>query len=270
MKKQIEISKLMDDYADDEFDLGAESAADEKAVRSRVMARVKPKRSIKFGTKTVLIAAAIAVSVLTAAVLPYGIIRGQNGTRFEFYETGLVDIKYPEAKSEVVPYAVENDRIYFTANDQRIDITDIVESGENYYYKYTSEDTNGKEYVCIVAIGGSAENIMYGEMIIEPKAHGQSAAYFSEDFEPFCYFKNGEIISVDTPEKRAECTHYPYRSINDPHYIAFSYQYSLWYDDITAGREIDVSKAISTSSFESEYTDWVYPEDWTGERVEEE
>ena len=45
MKKQIEISKLMDSYTDDEFNIEGTESAGLQEVRSKVMEQVKNKRS---------------------------------------------------------------------------------------------------------------------------------------------------------------------------------------------------------------------------------
>lgn len=271
-RQQIEISKLMNSYIDDEFYIEGEAAASVKAVKNRVMEQVKPKKRLKLGTKAIMIAAAVAVAgIMTAAVLPYGILQTQNGTRFEFFEYEA-DIKTPgielDAEQEIEPYTMENGRVYFTADSQHIDVTDYIERGENYYYQYTDEDNLGNKYICIVAVGGDIDNIAYGEIAYQDKPNGLWAAYFNGGCKVYCYYKDGEVIIVDSEEKRAEATSYPYRNIEKPCLLAFEHQMNIWGSAIAAGKSVDVSHTVSTKDFEGKYTGWLYPEGWSGERPE--
>lgn len=271
-RQQIEISKLMNSYIDDEFNIEGEAAASVKAVKNRVMEQVKPKKRLKLGTKAIMIAAAVAVAgIMTAAALPYGILQSQNGTWFEFFEHEA-DIKTPgielDADQEIEPYTLENGRVYFTADSQYIDITDYIERGENYYYQYTDEDNQGDKYICVVAVGGDTDDLAYGEIAYQAKPHGLAASYFSGGCEAYCYYKDGEVIIVDSEEKKAEATSYPYRNIEYPCLLAFDHQMDIWRSDIHAGKSVDVSDTVSAKDFEIQYTGWIYPEGWRGERPE--
>lgn len=271
-RQQIEISKLMNSYIDDEFYIEGEAAASVKAVKNRVMEQVKPKKRLKLGTKAIMIAAAVAVAgIMTAAVLPYGILQSQNGTRFEFFEYDA-DIKTPGidlvADMEIEPYTMENGRVYFTADSQYIDITDYIESGENYYYQYADEDNLGNKYICIVAVGGDIDDLIYGEIAYQDKPNGLAAAYLNRGCEVYCYYKDGEVIIVDSEEKKAEAISYPYRNIEKPCWLAFKNQMDIWKSDIDAGKSVDVSDTVSAKDFEIQYTGWIYPEGWSGERPE--
>ena len=56
MKKQIEISKLMDSYTDDEFNIEGTESAGLQEVRSKVMEQVKNKKPLKLSKKLLIIA----------------------------------------------------------------------------------------------------------------------------------------------------------------------------------------------------------------------
>lgn len=268
-RQQIEISKLMNSYIDDEFNIEGKAAANVRAVKNRVMEQVGSKKHLKLGRKTIMIAAAAAVAgIMTAAVLPYGILQGQSGmVQFEFYEKKS-DIKNLEVYSEEKPYTLENGKVYFTADSQHIDITDYIEKGENYYYQYTDEDNQGDKYIRILAVGGDIDDLAYGEIVCQDKLHGLAAAYFIGGSEPYCYYKDGEVIMVDSEEKRAECTSYPYRCIKSPCLLEFEYHENVWERENFEGKDIDVSEADRTRVFESELGRWMYPEGWSGERPE--
>lgn len=274
--QKIEISKLMDNYTDEEFFLEGNSAASARAVTDRVMKQAATKRNLKLRPKVLIIAATVAVTglLITAAAMPYGFIESVTGSKYEFHNNG-VDIKAPgidfDAEFENKPYTAEDGRIYFTADGQNTDITDYLQRGENYYYKYTETDTQGVDYDIILAVGGNIEDPSYGEMIFQRKERSffspMSAAQFNNSGDVYCYYKDGQVIIVDTPEKREESTSYPHRSLNYTCLAEFEHQMELWKQDVLNGREIDVDNIDRSLTFERKYTEWLYPEGWSGERV---
>ena len=274
--QKIEISKLMDNYTDEEFFIEGKAAANAKAVTAKVTEQTAPKSKLRLRTKALLIAAAVGVTgLLTAAVMPYGLLESSIGTRYEFSDH-TVEINSPgmgtNTNTRIQPYTEENGRIFFTADNQNIDIIDYFERGENYYYKYSDTDSQGVKYDIVLAVGGSIDDPSYGEMIFEIKDEPsffppRAASSFYNSGDVYCYYKDGEVVLVDTPEKREESTSYPFRDLNFACLAEFNYYRNLWDKDVSAGREIDVNSVDRSLTFEREYTDWLYPEGWSGERI---
>ena len=273
--QNINISKLMDNYTDEEFFIDGKSAVSAKIVTKRVMGQI-PGKKVMLRPKVVLTAAALAatVGVLVAAAEPHGFIESKTGTKYEFYNH-CVEIRSPgidfDADLEVEPYTVENGRVYFTVDDQNVDITDYFERGENYYYKYSDTDAQGANYDIVLAVGGDISNPSYGEMIFTLNENsvfrGLGAARFNNSSDVYCYYKDGQVVVVETPDQRAESTNYPYRNLHYICYMEFAHQMDIWEDDVVAGREIDVNDIDRSIEFKREYSEWIYPEGWSGETV---
>ena len=70
--KRLEVSKLMDDYVDDEFFPEGGETADVQAVKDRVLAQAAPAKRRRAPLKMVLLAAALAAGAVLciAASLP--------------------------------------------------------------------------------------------------------------------------------------------------------------------------------------------------------
>lgn len=273
IKTNVEISKLMDNYTDEEFLIEGSSNVSTKAVAKMVMNRVKDKRRV-LRPRVLLVAAALALTsvVFVAAVLPYGFLQSPTGMEYEFYDYGM-EMKLPgvELDSERVElYTKEGDRIYFTANGENIDITDYFERGESYYYKYRDTDNRGDSYDVVLAVGGKAEDPACAEMVFilkEGVTRGFGGATFYNSAVPYCYYKDGEVVIVETPEQREECSKYPWRNIEYPVSEEFYNQWRLWGEEVRNGNEIDVNNVDRSVTYKSRYTEWLYPEGWTGERI---
>lgn len=277
MKKQIEISKLMDSYTDEEFYIEGTQSAQLKEVRSRVMEQVKTKKPIKLSKKLLIIAAAVVgVSAITAATLPYGIFNSQTGGEYSF-EKYKTDIKEPTG-DEVPPYTVTDGRVYFTVNNENIDITDKISENNFWFYQYADTDNQGNEIICVYAVCGDIDDFGYGESVFrknEDTLYVNGAGQMHGGCEPYCYYKNGEVIMVndkeapDYEEKRAEHNRYPHRVINAPWHACYMRAENEWYQTLFEGKELDVTKSDTSITGREEITEWLYPEDWTGERVPE-
>lgn len=273
-RQQIEISRLMNDYIDEEFNISGKAAASAGAVKKAVMKQAEPKRNIRIFRKAAIIAAAVAaVGTLTAAALPYGFLKSQTGAEYEFSEyesrtkTPGIDI---DADLAVLPYSVEDGKVYFTADNQHIDITEYMGSGHNYFYKYCDTDNQGGEYVIVMAVGGEIDDPAYGEMVFQKDGHHLGAANYIGGGETFCYYKDGNVIMADSEEAEAESLEgCPWRTLKYPCWQEFDYYQLKWAKDISNGEEIDLSEADGTLVFETKLSDWHYPEGWTGEMVEE-
>lgn len=137
--KRLEISKLMDEYQDNEFFPEGGSTADTQAVKDRVMAQAVPakkKRVPRFAQ--VLLAAALAVGcvLMIAAGLPM--------TAYQLFTGGTmladVEMSGPNRHTYVNlsdafpedPLVLENGRLWLVLNGERTDITDRIDEKTPY------------------------------------------------------------------------------------------------------------------------------------------
>lgn len=281
-KKQIEISKLMDSYTDDEFNIeGTASSARLSEVRNRVMEQVKNKKPLMLSKKLLIIAAAVVgLTAITAAVLPYGIFNSQTGSEYNFGAGASDPIKEPTG-DEVPPYTVTDGRVYFTVNGENIDITDEIGEDKFFFYQYNDVDNQGNELICLYAVcreGEGNDDLCYGEYVYMKNKDNSfftyGAGHMSGGVKPYCYYKNGEIIMMnkddpDYAEKRAEFSSYPHRNVNKPWLNSLNRVENEWYKTISEGKELDVSKSDTAIYGEERISEWMYPKDWTGEYVPE-
>ena len=168
--KQLEISKLMDDYVDNEFCPEGGSAASTAAVKARVLAQASPVKKRRMPRwKTGLIAAALAAGALLS------IAAGLPGLVYHFVSGHQISIA-PDKRSasstlegqEAAPVTVENGRLIFTADGQRLDITDKVDEETPYIYERTDPVTGNKGYVIV---GGTVGNLGWEETFLDEEGN---------------------------------------------------------------------------------------------------
>lgn len=155
MNKEYEITELMRDYTDDEFNIEGENAADTDKVAESVMARVKEKKRIKPMYK-VLIAAAAAASVLAGAVVGSDFLSGSftsgSGVKFK-YEVSDNGSRY--SYEAFLDYrgtlTAENGRLYLNTGEETVDITDLTDEKTPYIHSYTNPGTGDDAY--LIAVG---------------------------------------------------------------------------------------------------------------------
>lgn len=167
--KRLTISKLMDEYQDNEVFPQEGSAADVEAVKNRVLAGAKTpaKQRGRIPTrKKVLLAGALAaiMVVLVGAGYPYIQHRLISGELFfqqtaDSRITGHVHYGPPIIE-------MEEGRLFFNqGEDQRVDITDLISEETPYLYDGSDPD-DGKTYYIIA--GGTPEHYGYLEWITVP------------------------------------------------------------------------------------------------------
>ena len=174
--KQVEISKLMDEYRDSEFFPAGEGTADPEAVKSRVLAEIRPtagKRRLSRKKKWLLAAGLAAALVLMGAGLPYLQHRLVSGELF--YQqtdggtiTGLVH--YGPVMEQ------EEGRLFFVQDDgKRLDLTDQIDEHTPYLYDGSDPEANKVYYLIL---GGTPDSYGYLEwvQVPEPFGHGDDAA----------------------------------------------------------------------------------------------
>ena len=166
MKKEIDITKIMDDYTDNEFFVEGEQAVETEKAVSDLLAQVKPKKKRVKPLIKVLVAA-VAVAVLAGAVtattlIVQGEYRTPSGMTVLYQaEEGNSKVLVNVAE-QVAPITVEKgNKLFFTGHGQHIDITELVDEKTPYIYSYE----NGEGETCYVAVGGAAGDYGYLEII---------------------------------------------------------------------------------------------------------
>ena len=182
---KLEISKLMDHYTDTEFCPREGEFADAQAVRDRVLARAVPThRRKRWGTKLLLVAAALAACMGVAAagravvryVSPTGaVLEGGDATS---YAKG--------SDAELV--VLEEGRLWFVADGQHIDITDLTD--ENTAYTYVVRDPDTGATSSIIA-GGTPEDFGWCEIFEGP---GAGSIGGGENFIVYYVNMDGKLV----------------------------------------------------------------------------
>ena len=166
----MKISEIMNNYTDTEFLIEGECGADTQAVLRGVKAKLeKPKKRLSLGKRIMIAAAAVVgVSLITAAAAPVATFTSLTGQVIEY--SILDDIIQSHTgmgtfEGGTLPYSVEGDRIYFTADGGHTDITDLISEEKAYFYEYTKEDDRGNPHRCFIAVAGTVRDPGYGEVI---------------------------------------------------------------------------------------------------------
>ena len=160
--KRLEISRLMDEYTDNEFFPEGGSSANVEAVKARVLASAAPAKKRRLPPiKAALLAAALAVGCLLciAAGLPmktYQLFTGgtmqadveMSGPNRHIY-SDLSDA-FPED-----PLVLENGRLWLVLNGERTDITDRIDMETPYVIDYTDPETDLRSSLIL---GGTPED----------------------------------------------------------------------------------------------------------------
>lgn len=172
--KKLEISRLMDAYQDEEFEPKEEAFVDQEKVKEAVLGTVKKKRHT--ARKVVVLAAALA-ACLALVGFTWGqriiqlmsggqVIIGQTGIG-DGYGTVIMSDGYDEEGNPTV-IALEEGRLWFVADGQRLDVTDRVD--EETPYVHTAVDEEGSLHYWIV--GGTPEDYGWFEGVKLPDGTG--------------------------------------------------------------------------------------------------
>lgn len=172
--KQLEISRLMDEYQDDEFFPQGGGTADVQAVKDRVLAKAAPAKKRPAPLKMALLAAALAVaSVLCiAAGIPgtaYRILTGM--ITLERTEEGLKRAALEFDNDDPLdfrndPVQLEDGRIFFVLDGQRTDITDQINSETPYIYDDSNPSAGTFHYLIV---GGTPDRYGWLEWFEGPQ-----------------------------------------------------------------------------------------------------
>lgn len=163
------VSELMDYYTDTEFYPEERKLVDTGAIRDRVLAQVVPaRRKRRLGAKLLLVAA-----VLTACV---GLLAAGRAMVRYVSPAGVVLVggdSYSSGQaSDAELVVLEEGRLWFVADGQRIDITDLVDANTAYTYVVSDPDTGATS--SIIA-GGTPEDFGWCEIFEGPGAGGMGS-----------------------------------------------------------------------------------------------
>lgn len=184
--KRLEISRLMDEYENNEFFPEGGSTADAEAVKDRVLARAGTARKRRTPPlKAVLLAAALAVgcALMIAAGLPTTVYRLVTGGTVtvqygpDGYQSYDFDNQFPTE-----PVILENGRLWLVIKDERTDITDLISMDTPYIVEDIDPESGLSNYLII---GGTPEDFGYASYQESP-----SGGYFGGGsggcYTPYC------------------------------------------------------------------------------------
>lgn len=162
--KELEISRLMDGYVDNEFFPDGVDAADVEAVKEKVLAQAAPAgKRRRPSLKVALLAAALAVGCVLciAAGLPNIVYQLANGT-----------LTYEQTSTSKTATLVsgplmsrEDGRIFSLLNGEHLDITDLI-SQDTPYINDRSDPETGMTYY--IVMGGTPEHYGCFQWIVTP------------------------------------------------------------------------------------------------------
>lgn len=114
--------------------------------------------------KVMVLAAALAVGCVLsiAAGLPAQVYNFMSGGTVVFDDSGTSGVTIGiSGEAPVSPIALENDRLWFHADGQKLDITDQVDENTPYIYEHTDTATGSKGYVIV---GGTVDHFGWAEI----------------------------------------------------------------------------------------------------------
>ena len=194
--KQLEISRLMDEYTDTEFFPEGGSVADPEMVKERVLTQAVPAKKRRMPPPTkVLIAAALAAGCLLciAAGLP------QN--TFQLFTGGTLwaDVNMRGPNRHVYadlsnafpedPLVLEDGRLWLVLNGKRTDITDRIDEETPYIIEYLDPETN---LMSSLILGGVPED--FGWYLEQELPNGGGYSGYGHNYHTiYVLMDSGEI-----------------------------------------------------------------------------
>ncbi len=159
--KRLEISRLMDEYTDSEFFPQGGEAAGTQAVKERVLAKAAPAKKRRRPLKMALLAAAMAVGCVLciAAGLPttvYHLVTGGTVT-VQRGPDGYASYDFSN-QFPAEPVVLEEGRLWLVINDDRTDITDLIDMETPYILEDTDPESGLSNYLIV---GGTPEDFGY-------------------------------------------------------------------------------------------------------------
>ena len=164
-KREIDITELMDNYTDNEFNIGGEAGAEADKVVSAVLPQVKQRKRVKPLFKVIAAAAAAVVlagaATAAAVIINSGTFTTANGgeSSYELYSDGTGVVTIVIGMDDFL--VKENDKLYFAIDGKRADITDIIDPYTPYIYTY---ETEGNSKPVHIIVGGTPEHYAYVQL----------------------------------------------------------------------------------------------------------
>lgn len=168
----MRISEIMDNYTDNEFLIEGQQAVSSDEIAAGVMDKIKAKKPLKLRTKILIATAAVVgLAGITGAAINDGYFTSQLGEEISGF--GCCGASYGDM---IPPYTVveseEGKKVFFTANNEYIDITDYINRGENFYYYFSEFDNRANEYPAILCVGGTIDDMGFGEYYVHCDLNG--------------------------------------------------------------------------------------------------
>lgn len=162
--KKIDITELMDNYTDNEFNIGGEAGAEADKVVSKVLPQVKQRKKVKPIFKIAAVAAAavvFAATAIAATAIMSGSFTMANGgeSSYELYPDGTGVVTVVIGQDDFL--VEKDDRLYFAVDGRKKDITDIIDPQKPYIYTY---ETEGSSKPVHIIVGGTPEHYAYVQL----------------------------------------------------------------------------------------------------------
>ena len=229
MKREIDITELMDNYTDNEFNIGGEAGVEAEKVVSAVLPQVKQRKKVKPLFKVLIAAAVVAVCVIggtAAAIANPVIMTGRfitpTGTEFEYKVDGNGAYDVVTRGDTVMPIKSEDGKLYFVLNGESVDVTDIVDRETPYIYSYDIDENEKPGYIIV---GGTPEEYGYVELYYVEEAGWFSSGHAEGDhlsgYVGVRYINNKPEISYNTIQLDDDGM--VIQSVDDDGTIHFSY-----------------------------------------------
>lgn len=165
--KKIDITELMDNYTDNEFNIGGEAGVEADKVVSAVLPQVKQRKKVKPLFKVIVAAAAAVVLAGTAVGVTAGVghfFHTPTGTYIEYHNVenypSALSVKF-DTNSEISPIELRDGKLWFICDGQEIDLTGLIDEETPYIYTYENEDSGENSYV---VVGGTVEEYGYANI----------------------------------------------------------------------------------------------------------
>lgn len=156
--KRMEISRLMDEYQDNEFFPEEGSSAGTQAVKDRVLAQARPGKKRRIPVKGLLLAAALSAACLLciAAALPIIAYRQVDGSSVLVQTDGehYLYIAYDNSEWDE-PLVLEDGRLWLVVGGQRTDVTDLIDEETPFIVEGADPKSGLKSYLIV---GGTPED----------------------------------------------------------------------------------------------------------------
>lgn len=188
---KYDIYELMGEYADEEFAPEKDSSIDVKDVKKRVREQLKmPRRHLRLKAGLAAAAVVAAVCVGTAAfaspngeVTMYVDMLTKKDIKLTFVHNEYGEFfeeDHGDSYDVIFPLELREDRLWFVADGQNFDITDMIDMNTGYIYKTTNPGTGLADWVIV---GGTPENYGFFEIM----KYGDARDEICQCDVEFCY-----------------------------------------------------------------------------------